>query len=445
MKIIKVYRWKVKAVLKNIFVLIFVLFANSFSQNKITLNEAIKIALEKNYDIQLAKDDILISENNYSIGNAGFLPKVDLNASKTRTVNNTKQEYSSGSSVDKKNAGSNSTNAGIALSWTIFDGLKMFISFSKLKEYKELGEIKLRSQIENSVFDVIKNYYEIVRQKQNYKSALENISISEERLKIAQEKFSVGSASKLDVLRAQVDLNSDKSNLLNQEVILSSLKVSFNNLLSLPVENEFDVEDSIEIKDDISFQKIKELAYEKNSSLLQAEKLKLISAYDINSTFTDYLPKISLSTGYNYLQSVADAGLVKSNKSYGYNYGISFSWNLFNGFNTQIAYENAKINFDKNLIYLESIKNDIEASIVIAYKNYKKNLEILDLEKTNVSVAKENLELAMEELKLGSISPIEFRDVQRNYINAQSRLIAAEFTAKISESELLKQSGVLKN
>lgn len=434
-----------KAVIKNILLLSLVLFANYFAQTKMTLDEAIKIALEKNYDIQLAKDDLLIGENNYSIGNAGFLPKVDVTASKTRTVNNTKQEYSSGSSVDKKNAGSNSTNAGIALSWTIFDGLKMFISFSKLKEYKELGEIKLRAQIENSVFDVIKNYYDIVRQKQNYKSALESVSISQERLKIAEEKFSVGSASKLDVLRAQVDLNSDKSNLLNQEVTLNSLKISLNNLLSLPVENDFDVEDSIEIKEDLSFQRIKELAFEKNTSLLQAEKLKIISAYDVNSTFTDYLPKISLSTGYNYLQSVADAGLVKSNKSYGYNYGISFSWNLFNGFNTQLAYENAKINFDKNLIYLEAIKNDVDAAIVVAFKNYKKNLEILELEKTNVSVAKENLELAIEELKLGSISPIEFRDIQKNYISAQSRLITAQFTAKVSESELLKQSGILRN
>jgi len=435
----------VKVVIKNILLLNFVLFANYFAQTKMTLDEAIKIALEKNYDIQLAKDDLLISENNYSIGNAGFLPKVDLTASKTRTVNNTKQEYSSGSSVDKKNAGSNSTNAGIALSWTIFDGLKMFISFSKLKEYKELGEIKLRAQIENSVFDVIKNYYDIVRQKQNYKSALESVSISKERLKIAEEKFSVGSASKLDVLRAQVDLNSDKSNLLNQEVTLNSLKISLNNLLSLPVENDFDVEDSIEIKEDLSFQRIKELAFEKNTSLLQAEKLKIISAYDVNSTFAEYLPKISLGTGYNYLQSVADAGLVKSNKSYGYNYGISFSWNLFNEFNTQLAYENAKINFDKNLIYLEAIKNDVDATIVVAFKNYKKNLEILELEKTNVSVAKENLELAIEELKLGSISPIEFRDIQKNYISAQSRLITAQFIAKVSESELLKQSGILRN
>lgn len=429
--------------LKNIFLVLLFFSVSNFAQTKLTLNDAIKIALEKNYDIRLAKDDALISENNYSIGNAGFLPKIDLTASKSRTVNNTKQEYSSGQTVDKKNAGSNSTNAGIALSWTIFDGLKMFTSFAKLKEYKELGEVNLRKQIENSIYDVIKNYYDIVRQKQNYKSALESISVSEERLKITNEKLAVGSASKFDVLRAQVDLNADKSNLLNQEILLSNLKTSLNNLLSIDPNNEFDVEDSIKVDDGLSFQKIKEIAFDKNTSLIQAEKYKLISEYDINSTFSDYLPKITLSTGYNYLKSEADAGLVKSNKSYGYNYGISFSWNLFNGFNTQLAFQNAKINFDKNLIYLEAIKNDIETALLTSYKNYQKNLELLNLEKNNVEVAKENLDLALEELKLGSISPIEFRDVQKNYFNAQSRLTTSYFNAKVSEIDLLKQSGII--
>ncbi|MCX7874925.1 MAG: TolC family protein [Melioribacteraceae bacterium] len=428
---------------KKIFLLCFLFSLTANAQIKLTLNDAIKIALEKNYDIRLAKEDVLLSENNYSVGNAGFLPKVDLSASKTRTVNNTKQEYSTGQSVDKKNAGSNSTNAGIALSWTIFDGLKMFTTLSKLKEYKELGEINLRKQIENSVYDVIKNYYEIVRQKQNYKTALENISVSEERLKIANEKFAVGSASKFDVLRAQVDLNADKSNLLNQEILLSNLKTTLNNLLAFDPNYDFDVEDSIYVDDGLSFQKIKEIAFERNTSLIQAEKFKTISSYDVNSTYSEFLPRITLNTGYNYLQSIADAGLVKSNKSYGYNYGISLSWNLFNGFNSQLAYENAKINFDKNIIYLEAIKNDIETALITSYKNYKKNLELLALEKSNVEVAKENLDLAFEELKLGSISPIEFREVQKNYFNSQSRLINAFYIAKVGEIDLLKQSGII--
>jgi len=134
---------------------------------------------------------------------------------------------------------------------------------------------------------------------------------------------------------------------------------------------------------------------------------------------------------------------VKSNKSNGYNYGLSLSWNIFNGFNSLLTYQNALITLDKNEIALQSTKNEVESSLLISFKNYEKNLEILNLEEENVSVAKENLDLALEELRLGSLSPLEFREVQKSYTEAQSRLSSARFTAKMSEKDLLKQSGEL--
>ncbi len=414
-----------------------------YSQQKITLKEAIKIALENNYDIKIAQSNAAISDNNYSLGNAGFLPKVDLSGSQSRTVNNTKQEYAVGNSVDKTGAGSNSTAAGVTLSWTLFDGFKMFTSYSKLREYKELGEVQLRSQIENTLIDLINTYFNIVRQKYNYTVAMESISISEERLKLAEEKLSLGSASKLDVLRAKVDLNADRSNLLSQEVALSSLKAEFNKLLARNVSVDFDVEEKTDLARGLLFEQLRESALKNNADLVQAEKNKNLSSYDVGLSKGDFFPKINLSTGYNYSKSESDAGLVKSNKSYGYNYGLNFSWNIFNGFNSALATQNAYINLDKAEIGLRAAIDEVESSINISFKVYEKNLEILKLEEENVSVAKENMELALEQFKLGVLSPIEFRDVQKNYTAAQSRLSSARYSAEISEKELLKESGNL--
>lgn len=414
-----------------------------YPQQKLTIKEVIKIALENNYDIRFAKSEAAISDNNFSLGNAGFLPKLDLTGSQSRTVTNTKQEYSDGSSVDKDDAGSTSTSANIALTWTLFDGFKMFTSYSKLREYKELGEIKLRSQIENSLSDVIKTYYDIVRQKYNYIVAKESIDISEERLKLAQEKYSVGSASQLDILRAKVDLNADKSNLLLQEVTLNSLKVTLNGLLARTVSSEFDVDDEIDLKSEMSFDQLKEEALKNNTDLQQAEKSKTISSYDVSLTRGDFYPRINLNSGYNYQKSESDANLVRTNRSYGYNYGLSLSWNIFNGFNTYLANQNALITLDKNEGNLLAAISKVESALLIAYKNYEKNIEILRLEDENVSVAKENLDLAMEQFRLGILSPIEFRDIQKSYTTAQSRLSSARYSAKISERDLLKQSGNL--
>jgi outer membrane protein len=414
-----------------------------FSQQRLSLNDAIKIALENNYDINLAKSDAEISNNNYSVGNAGFLPRVDVTGSQTRNVTKTKQEYSNGSSVDENEAAATSTYANIALNWTLFDGFKMFTSYSKLREYKELGEIKLRSQMENTLYDIIQTYYDVVRQKYLYNVAKESITISEERVKLAEEKLSVGSASQLDVLRAKVDLNADKSNLLAQEVTISSLKVSLNRLLSRDVNMDFDVDEAIEIKEGLAFNKLKEAALKNNSDVLQSEKYKILSSYDVGLSRTNYYPTISLIGGYTYQKDQSDANLVRTNRSYGYNYGLNLSWNLFNGFTTNLQHENALISLDKSEIELQQSKSLLESNMLIAYKNYEKNLEILKLEIENVSVAKENLDLAIDQLNLGSLSPLEFRDVQKNYITAQSRLSSARFTAKMSEKDLLKLSGML--
>jgi outer membrane protein len=430
---------------KNILLgLIFLTTSVTFAQQKLSLKDAISIALQNNYDIRMAKNDAEISNNNFSIGNAGFLPKVDATGSTTRTVTATKQDYNNGQpSVDKSGSGSNAQSASATLTWTLFDGFKMFINYSRLREYKELGDVKLRAQIEESVSSIIKTYYDLVRQKYNYKAAEESISISEQRAKLTEEKYSVGSASKLDVLRAQVDLNTDKSNLLTQEVALNSLKVYMNQLLGRSISTEVDVEDVFDIRSGLSFDETKELSFKNNSDILQIEKTRNISEKDINLSRGDYFPRINLTTGYSYSNSVSDAGLFKTNQNYGYNYGINFSWNLFNGFNTKLQQQNAEITFDKNEIALQQTKAYVESIVVIAFQNYQKNLEILKLEEENVSVAKENVDLAIEQMRLGTISPIEFRDVQKNYVDAQSRLSSAKFNAKVSESDLLKQSGQL--
>jgi outer membrane protein TolC len=426
-------------------VIISFLSTSLVAQQRLSLKEAISVALENNYDIRIAKSDAAISENNYSVGNAGFLPNLNVSASQTKNVSNTKQEYSSGQLVDKSSSASDNTSASATLSWTVFDGLKMFISLSKLKELKEIGEVKLRSQVETSVADIIKFYYDIVRQKHNYNVTLESVAISEQRLKITEEKFSVGSASKLEVLSAKVDLNTDRSNLLNQEVVLNGLKVSLNTLLGRKTSEEFDVDDHFEILTGLNYNQLLEQAYKNNVDVLQSEKSKNVSSYDVGIYRAEYMPRFTLSSGYTYSNALSDAGFFKSNKTYGYNYGLSLSWNLFNGFATTLQYQNALINLDKSDIKLQQTKAIVESNLITAFKNYEKNNEILALETENVSVAKENLDLAMEQIRLGSISPIEFRDVQKNYITAQSRLSSAQFNAKISERDLLKQSGGLVN
>src|SRR5215831_12027538 len=103
------------------------------AQQKMTLDEAIQIGLKNNFDILTAQSQDAIFSNNVYIGNAGMLPYISLNGSMIKTFADTKFNYSTGESVNKSNAQSTALNAYAELDWTLFDGLKMFATYNKLK------------------------------------------------------------------------------------------------------------------------------------------------------------------------------------------------------------------------------------------------------------------------------------------------------------------------
>ncbi|MCX8009850.1 MAG: TolC family protein [Ignavibacteria bacterium] len=413
----------------------------TYSQELLTLEEATALALKNNYSIQIASNSAKIADNNLSLGNAGFLPKLDVSGSSSRSVVNTKQEYSNGQIVDRNNAGSTSLGANISLNWTIFDGLNMFITYDKLKEIKESGELQLKSKIEEIISQVIKTYYDIVEQTKIYNVIKQALEISEQRVKIIQDKFNLGAASKLELLQAKVDYNSDHAGLLNQELKLKHLKVTLNNLLKREIEIDFSTQDSIEIK------RIEQSVFmngvKNNTSYLLAEKDLSISSLNLSSSRSKWFPKIGVFGGYNYSQSKSEAGFFKSNTSYGLNYGLNLSLNLFEGFNLNREIENAKLNEINSELMLKETKNRLEAELAKISQTYFKSLDIVELEKENLSVAKENLDIALEKLQLGAISPIEFREAQVNFISAQSRLISALHSVKYSEVDILRLTGNL--
>lgn len=431
--------------IRNIFlpIIIFIFFNNSFAQELLSLEEAVKIALEKNYSINIAKGDKEIADNNSSIGNAGFLPTLDADASYLKTNSDTKLDLFDGSTIDQKDAKSTNYDASINLNWIIFDGLKMFASLGRLKELRKNGETNFKLVVEDNLSQVISTYFDIVREQQVMEVLRQSIKISEERVKIAEDKKQLGSASKFDLLQAQVDLNEDKSSLLNEELNLKQAKILLNQLMGRNVNENFNVADTILINENLNYDDLKAATGGQNSEIILAEQNKNISDAEINIARSEIFPEISLNAGYDFSKSEAEAGFVKSNKTLGFFYGISARINLFNGLSTRSRIENAQVSFKQSELQLQQVKNKVNADLSNAYEKYKNSIQLVKLETENFSAAQENVEIAVEKLRLGSIAPLEFRETQRQLINAKSRLVAAQFEAKNAETELLKISGQL--
>jgi len=421
------------------------LTCKAFSQDGelLTIEQAIEIALQNNYSINIAGNQKEISDNNLSIGNAGFLPTLDADASYSKSISDTKQNFFDGRVIDRTGAKATNMFAGISLNWTIFDGFEMFASLDQLKELKKVGEINFKSQVENNIADILNSYYNIVREIQVIEALKKSVSISEERVKIAESKKEVGSGSKFELLQAQVDLNEDRSSLLHEELILSQAKILVNQLLGRSAEIDFSVIDTIIINDDLAFEDIQSLADENNSELKIAEQNRNIAEIDLALARSELFPEIDVNVGYGYTKLQSQAGFISSNRNNQINYGVTASFNLFNGLNTRLRIENAHVSIESSKLSYEETRNNINASLLNSFKRYQNSLQQVELEKENLKAAEENVGIAFERLRLGNITPFEFREVQTQLFEGKSRLVTAQFEAKSAETELLRLGGKL--
>ncbi len=414
----------------------------SFAQEILTLNDALKMALANNYSIQLAKNDAEITRINNSIGATGMLPQINGVINQDNQKQNTAQKFLNGTENNRDGAKSNQLNAGVELGWTVFNGFKMFATRNKLKELQGIGELKLKLQIEQTFSRIIKSYADAVAAKQQLKSNEELVKISEERLRLATEKNKAGRAAKTELLRAQVDINTDKSLLMRQENALQNAKMNLNILLGRSAETLFDVQDSLPVSNDYQLEQLLGKTND-NTSLQIVKKNQYTGLLALREARADRFPIIQLKTGYNYSNQQSEAGFLQSATNNGYHYGAGLSINLFNGFDVNRKIQVAKLSYNTvDLQYKDSLLR-VQASIRQAYHNYVLSTKLLDFEKENVAIAIQNFEISAEQYRVGVITSLEYREAQQNLLNARIRFTQAMLEAKMNETEIQRLSGGL--
>lgn len=413
------------------------------AQEVITYDQAATQALQQNLAVQIVKNETAIAQNNNSIGNAGMLPRLDFEAAGSYANNNTNQEYQSAPSVNRRGVVSNGINSGIILSWTIFDGLRMFAAKNRLTAEEQASQYRLKQQIEATLLEVNAAYFELVKQKQQINATKEAITIYEERLLIAETRVTIGKASKTDLLQAKVDLNEQKSILLRSQAIYREAQALLNRLMGKPAETEFDVSDEITFNYTPSYSDIKAGMRTRNNSILFAETNISIAESLKKEIAAMRYPVLSVNTSYNFTRTSNQAGFVLLNQNVGLNAGFTFSWNLFNGFNTHRQVKNAELNIVNSNLQLQDMQRQTEMELVQAWRNFETAKEILVLEEESYTLAKENMELSLERFKLGNMTTVEFKQTQITLQDVQTRLVNARYDAKTAETKLMQLNGDL--
>jgi outer membrane protein TolC len=416
---------------------------HGFQQEILTLGKALETGMENNFSIRLQRNNSEIAKNNNTLGNAGFLPSVNLNITQNNSISTTHQEQFSGTVKDIDNAKSNSLNAGIQINWTVFDGMSMFASHRMLLILEELGENGTRIVMEDFVADVSTLYFGIVQMKRLVKVARKALDLSGERKKIAEAKLSIGSGSQLMLLQSTVDRNADSTRLLQQLTTLANLKADLNQLLGREITHEFETTDSILFSGIPKIDSIFILAERQNSQLTAARMNSQLARHSVREAQSDRYPRINLTGGYSFGALSSETGFLQQNRSYGPSYGINLSYSLFNGFNVTRAVKNAKVMMNSADLGVEETALNLRASLVKLLNQYRSNTGIATLQAENVVVAQENLNIAFEKYRLGTLNDIEFRDIQRKLIEADYEYISAQFEIRKTEIEIFRYCGLL--
>ncbi len=416
------------------------------AQQILTLEDAIQQGITKQYSIQISRKRERIAANENSLGNAGFLPTITGSANKNYTISGIDQSFFGGLRPPLVQSGvnSNSGNVGMAMAWTLYDGKGMFVLRDRYKELQNLGAKQTESSIENLIALISSTYYDLIRQNLRVNNFKKGLEISNDRLKLAKDRYEVGQGSKVDYYSAQVDYNEDKALLIAQEQSFTNTKIGFNTLLVKDYKADFQIVNTIDLLPKLKLSELKMSALSQNPTLIGAILSKKISDLDTKNLQSQQKPQIDLLAGYN-LNSVANgAGFgVEKGSSDVFNYGLRATINIFDGYNQKRRIQNAKINAEIAALQIEDLKNALLSALEKTYVTYENSMNLIQLETENYTIAKQNIDIAFDRFKVGIATSYELREVQRNAVAAETRLIEAKYAAKAAEIELIRLSGNL--
>lgn len=423
-----------------------VLANQSYSQQVLTPDEAVEIALEHNYGIKIARNTVHVAENNKSILNSGYLPSLTGNAGAVYNSDNTDAEFSNGQTTSLRAAESSRYNSSLNLNYTLFDGLGRRYNYKRLKEEHQLTELEARQTIETTVLQLFTVYYSVAQLTENTESLEDIIAISNDRLLRAEYQFEYGQNTKLGALNAKVDMNNDSVNLINARQQLINTKRDLNVLLGNQLNDTFNVDTDIQFLVQLNKSDLLSKTKANNVSLLQVERNININEFNIKSNKARYLPSVGLTGSYGWNKNNNNAAaFVAVSTGTGLSGAINLTWNIFDGGSTITQVRNAKINLENQKLQKEQIFIDIERQFNNSWDDYKNKLRIYYVQEDNIKTAQNNFDRTQEKFKLGQVTSIEFRQAQLNLLNAELNRNQAKYNAKLAELAILQLSGELLN
>ncbi len=431
---------------RNILLIIVALcVANSYAQQAATytLKSCLEKGLDNNYSLKIVRNDEQVTHNNATLANAGYLPTLDLSAGYSGNIDNTESTLRATGETTEENGVFNQTlDARVSLNWTIFDGFNIQANYQRLKELERQGETNTRIAVEDLIANLAAEYYNFIQQTIRLKNFRYAVSLSKERLRIVEERYNIGNFSRLDYQQAKVDFNADSAQYMKQQELLHTSRIQLNELMANEnVDQPIHTQDSlIDVNATLDFEELWNATMQTNANLLKAEQNNRLAQLDYKKVCARDYPYLKLNAGYGYSHNKYEIAANSQRSNFGPNFGVTVGFKLFDG-NRNRQRKNARIAVQNARLERNELEQALRADLSNLWQAYQNNLQMLNLERQNLIAAKDNHDIAMERYMLGDLSGIEMREAQKSLLDAEERILAAEYNTKLCEISLLQISG----
>lgn len=422
--------------IKILFISLLIANAGLSQENRFSAKEAIDMALKQNLDIQIAGTDLDLAKANNNWGNAGGLPTVNGNISNNEAVSNINQKLSNGNSIVRNNVANSNINANLAISWRIYNGMRVRSTKERFDAFERIGTIAVAQQIDRVIFDVLNIYFNLIRLNKQVTATKAIIDLSKERLKIAETRFNVGNGAKTDMLQAKIDLNAQEVNLQNIAIQIANTTASMNVLLKKNAGDSFFPKDDQFNIPLIEYSALVSKIEQQNPQLLLSQQEKLNLTIERKIINAQRMPTVSLNSNTILNRSKSIAGFFLTNQTFGPAIGLGVGVPIFNGNINKTQLKANTIQQKRQDLQIEQIRQLLQRDLLIAFQEYQNAVEVSKVEESNVKLAEENNFISTERFKKLQSNSIELRQAQLSLIEAQDRYINAQFRAQMAATSI---------
>ncbi|MBC8124309.1 MAG: TolC family protein, partial [Candidatus Kapabacteria bacterium] len=423
--------------------MVLTLGATSMNAQPLTLDDAISIALAKSFDVRVVRQDSLSARTAGASAISGFLPTLNVNATYADGSNNLNQTLASGSEISRDGAGYSNLAANVVLSWTIFDGLEMFATRDRLSALEQEGLARVQSRMTFIVADVITAYSAMVATKRFLVIADSAFRLAQQRYSIESNRFEGGSISGVEVAQAEIDRNNANSIVVRLSINYDNARATLNTLLGRDAATPFMVSDSVRMPPIPMLSELKASIDATNPDVMASRFALASASAHVSEVSATFYPKVAILGAYQVTRNTSQAGFLLENRSNGAYVGATFQWNIFNGLRDQYDRDQARIDEERARLNIEALRNDLHGQAERVLRSYRGIEELLAIQKQTLTAAEKNARVALEKLRIGTITPLEVRQSLLSLLEAGESAARLEYEQRLAATEALRLQGML--